>query len=112
MCFADPTAVCTALGLLQPLTHGRSVFSIFVVVSFGADDRHQHAAALGAGRRGDPSQPGDLYADRQGLALRFDHLDGDLGERLPQGGVAGADGRHEDVDKIARFLWYHTYHLV
>ena len=71
----------------------------------GADDRHQHAAALGAGGRGDPGQPGHLHANRQGLAVRVHRFDGHLGERLPQGGVAGTHGRdHVDTTDTTRHL--------
>lgn len=75
----------------------------------GADDRHQHAAALGAGGRGDPGQPGHLHANRQGLAVRVHRFDGHLGERLPQGGVAGAHGRdHVDTTRPATCLCRRT----
>lgn len=59
------------------------------------DDRNQHAAAFGARRSGDPGQPRHLHADRQGLAVRVNGLDGHFRERLPQSSVAGADGRND-----------------
>lgn len=75
---------------------------LLVVLAPFADDRHKHVAAVGAGSRRDACQPGHLHADRQGPAVRLDGLDGNLGQRLPQGSVAGPNGRHEIVENYDR----------
>lgn len=68
----------------------------YVVVTV-ADDRPEHASALGTGSEGNAGKSRRFFAVGEGVDVYFDCLDDYIGERIPQGRVAHAHGSYRQA---------------